>query len=109
MPITGADRQTLHDASAGGAEILPFPGRFRPGADALARDASAWEADGAARLDRALLALNQAVSEQQEAVRAWRQTLGTLAGSVRALAGNFDVLDAGLAAASSGLKPSMGE
>ena len=75
MPGTDADEPTPDDAGggAGGSNVVAFPGRIRPLVEAQAPGAE----DAAARLDQALLALAQALARQQEAVRAWHQSLGT--------------------------------
>ncbi len=57
------------------ATIIPFP-RPKPAAE---------EADPAARLQRALVALDLAVAEQREAVAKWRQSLSDLRGSLQGL------------------------
>ena len=61
--------------------------------------------DTAARLDRALLVLKQALARQQEAVQAWRQNLERLAGSVGSLAKSLHALNSGLESASERLRP----
>jgi hypothetical protein len=84
---TDGEAPKAAEDGAGGAEIIPFPGNFRA--------ASGPEIDeGRARLDRALVALNQALAEQQEAVQAWCEVTCTLADSVRKLAENCRALDA---------------
>ncbi len=108
MPGTDADKPTPNDAGgeAAGSNVIAFPGRLRSVADASAPGAE----DAAARLDRALLALAQALANQQEAVRAWRQGLvGDLAGSLGSLAGSLCALDAGLQAATARPKIGMDE
>ena len=107
MPGTDMDRPTPNDAGgeAAGSNVIAFPGRLRSVADASAPGAE----DAAARLDRALLALAQALARQQEAVRAWRQGLGDLAGSLGSLAGGLCALDAELQAASARPKTGMDE
>lgn len=94
-----------NDVGAGDAKILPFPGRLRSGAGAPVREAD----DAAARLERALLALNQAVSEQQEVIRAWHRTIDSLVDSVQALKEKLRAADAKLAAASPMLRPDAGQ
>ena len=102
MPGTDANGPTPDDAGGEAADsnVIPFPGRLRPvvGAAALGTE------DAAARLDRALLALTQALANQQKAVRAWRQDLGNLAESMNSLADGVCVLDADLEAALARLK-----
>ena len=107
MPGTDANELTPDDigGKAAGSNVLPFPGRLRPVAGASAPGMAPPEAeDAAARLDRVLLALTQALAEQREAVRAWRQGLVTLAGSMNSLADGLCALDAELEAASAKLK-----
>jgi len=105
MPGTDADGSMPNDAGgeAAGSNVIPFPGRIRPVAEASAPGVE----DAAARLDRALLALTQALAKQQGAVRAWRQGLGNLAGSMGSLADGLCALDAELQAASAKLKTNM--
>lgn len=93
MPGTDADEPTPDDAGggAGGSNVIAFPGRIRPVAEASAPRAE----DAAARLDQALLALTQG--------------LGDLAESLGSLAGGFCALDAELEAAAARLKTGMDE
>jgi phage shock protein A len=102
MPGTDANGPTPNDAEceAAGSNVIPFPGRLRPVAEALVPGVE----DDAARLDRALLALTQALAKQREAVRTWRQGLGNLAGSMGSLTDGLCALDAELQAASARLK-----
>ena len=107
MSGTDANGPTPDDAGdeATGSNVILFPGRLRPvvGTSALGTE------DGAARLDRALLALTQALARQQEAVQAWRQGLGNLVGSLGSLADGLRALDAELQAASARPKAGMDE
>ncbi len=107
MPGTDADEPTLDDAGGevAGSNVIVFPGRIRPVAHASAPGAE----DAAARLDRALLALVQALARQQETVRAWRQGLGDLAGSLGSLTDGLCALDAELQAATARPKTGMDE
>ena len=107
MPGTDADEPTPDDVGGGaaGSNVIAFPGRIRPVAEASAPGAE----DAAARLDQALLALTQALARQQEAVQAWRQSLGNLAGSLGSLADGLRALDAELQAASARPKAGMDE
>jgi len=104
MPATGANGQMPNGVGAGGGEIIRFPGSFRPRADASEQAAD----DTAARLDRALLALRQALSDQQKAIWAWREGLDALASGVRALDGGVRALDAALGAAAARLQCASG-
>ena len=107
MPGTDANGPTLDDAGgeAAGSNVISFPGCLRP----VAGSSALGVEDGAARLDRALLALTQALAEQREAVRAWRQDLGNLAGSMNSLADGLCALNAELEAASGKLKAGADE
>ena len=107
MPGTDADEPTPNDTGgeAAGSNVIAFPGRIRLVAEAQAPGAE----DAAARLDRAFLALAQALARQQEAVWAWRQGLRELAGSLGSLAGGLCALDAGLQAATVRLRTGMDE
>jgi hypothetical protein len=107
MPGNDANGPTPDNAGdgAGGGNVIAFPGRLRPVADASAPKAE----DAAARLDRALLALAQALARQQEAVQAWRQGLGDLASSLSSLANGLCALDTELQAATARLKTGMDE
>ena len=64
------------------AELISFPGRFRP------------PVDGAERLDRAVCALEQANRELREAVAAWREVIDQLSVSVGGIAAGLQALDA---------------
>ena len=107
MPGTDADKPTPDDAGckATGSNVVAFPGRIRLVAEAQAPGTQ----DAMARLDQALLALAQALARQQEAVRAWHQGLGDLAGSLGSLIGGLCALDAELQAAAARLKTGMDE
>ena len=105
MPDTDTDGQAM-----AGAKVIQFPGRIRPVPEAAAPGVATPGADNAAaRLDQALLVLNQALARQQEAVQAWRQNLEELTGSVGNLASSLHALDAGLEAASERLRMEPGD
>lgn len=107
MPDTDTDgpMSTVAQRESPGANVIRFPSSV----PLVPEAAALGTGDAAARLDRALLDLNQALATQREAVRLWRQSLGELAGSVGSLANNLRVLDARWAAVSAGLKVGTGE
>lgn len=64
------------------AELISFPGRFRP------------PVDSPERLDRAVRALEQANRELRDAVAAWRGAIDALSFSVGGIAVGLKALDA---------------
>lgn len=102
---TDANGRTPDDAGGEAADsnVVPFPGCLR----SMVRASAPGAKDAAARLDRALLVLTQALANQQKAIRTWHQDLGNLAGSMNSLADGVRVLDAELKAASARLKPGV--
>ena len=94
MPNADPNGRRLNDTrlEVTAANIVVFPTRDRAVADVSSRDMD----NAAAKLSQALLALNNAVAEQQETVRIWHWTIKLLAGRVQVLAGNVCALEAAL-------------
>lgn len=85
---------TGHGSSA---ELISFPGRFRP------------PIDGPERLDRAVRALEQANRELRDAVAAWRGAIEALSFSVGGIAVGLQALDAQWMAVSAQLPTPAGD